>query len=1044
MTNITNKKAPFVGDTINEGGGDRRSSAISNIRCAHLYRILPQRVNPSERFFSFNLYGKSPRQIPVRDVFELERYADEASARGGDAYFALASFADGAHRTQANAVAVRSLWADIDVGKSTSKYKNKGEALAALARFVEATGLHPGIVIASGMGLHVYWTFWKNIPIEPWRGMAAFFHRLCIEQGLDVDPTRAEDPASVLRVPGTMHRKTGNVVTVLGSNGPIYHADDFMRRVYDNLVDKSAARPLSRSVAPKQVPAVPNSMKLAEVTGFIEPPTADAEKVIRQCRAVLSAGLGTYPQWFAMMTVMKRCADGRTWAHKLSSFDKARYDYADTEKKFNDAHYDAPALCSTFENICPRVCAACPHRGKVKTPVQLSKLIISEPVEPPVEPAITPSAPAPERPVVAEVHEDCFGTSTPAATKELVWPSPGQLACLPLVSTKFFQKDDGVYMKTPITDAQTGETRYVDKRIINGRIQLRYCVYDRDETAMQDARSFVFSVWPTGGYAHDVVFNVREHMRPDAIVIWLYNSGANPADPYTKPSTYIAFMNAYLNSVQGTVPELRTYDRFGWVEYKDRNTQMFRKGFLTGAGLITEDGFADVRFGDLAREHANRDFVRKGSLEKWKAVPQMYRLLKQEIGQLAVCMSLAGPLMPYGSGEAKNAILSIWSAESGKGKSQLLRTCASIWGNPATQFFTRMESSVARARRLAIWQNIPGFMDELTDLKDDDLFALAYTLTGGKEKQKLKSSGDAFVKTGDWSTVVISTANRSFKEAISRCAGDSEATLQRVMEYCCDFESYEDQPVVQKYINACMTCCNENYGWAGPTFLHYIMQRPDLLDTLTIRGEHWFLRHKFDNKERFMGYALFLALQAGRWANECGLLDYDMDALEKWVLKVFVPQNRKGTQEFAPDFVESMATFLLEKSSETLVVKRDMRDEQTEPDPMSVAEFDKFVIRYPASYRDIAVRIETEAKAICVAVSKFNDWCRTRSLSPKVVKQELAKKGIRSAIKVMSLTRGLKALPTPYVRCMVFDAAAFTKLGFAIDVSPVIPPATGQ
>ena len=121
--------------------------------------------------------------------------------------------------------------------------------------------------------------------------MAAFFHRLCIEQGLDVDPTRAEDPASVLRVPGTVHRKTGNVVTVLGSNGPIYHADDFMRRVYDNLVDKSAARPLSRSVAPKQVPAVPNSMKLAEVTGFIEPPTADAEKVVRQCRAVLSAGL---------------------------------------------------------------------------------------------------------------------------------------------------------------------------------------------------------------------------------------------------------------------------------------------------------------------------------------------------------------------------------------------------------------------------------------------------------------------------------------------------------------------------------------------------------------------------------------------------------------------------------------------------------------------------------------------------------------------------------------------------------------------------------
>ena len=273
MTSATNEKTPPTNDMLIGGRErNRKYSAISDLRCAHLYRILPQCVNPSERFFSFNLYGKSPRQLPVRDVFELLHHADAAAAQGGDAYFALASFADGTNRTQANAVAARSLWADIDVGKPASKYKNRNEALSALWLFVKATGLKPGIIISSGMGLHVYWTFWKNIPIELWRGMAAFFHRLCVEQGLDVDPTRAEDPASVLRVPGTIHQKTGSVVTVLGTKGPIYHAKDFMQRVYDNLVDKSDARPLARATGTKPALAIPNSMKLAEATGFIEPP----------------------------------------------------------------------------------------------------------------------------------------------------------------------------------------------------------------------------------------------------------------------------------------------------------------------------------------------------------------------------------------------------------------------------------------------------------------------------------------------------------------------------------------------------------------------------------------------------------------------------------------------------------------------------------------------------------------------------------------------------------------------------------------------------
>src|SRR5699024_10767618 len=103
----------------------------------------------------------------------------------------------------------------------------------------------------------------------------------------------------------------------------------------------------------------------------------------------------------------------------------------------------------------------------------------------------------------------------------------------------------------------------------------------------------------------------------------------------------------------------------------------------------------------------------KGNLENWKRVPQMYRILRQPAGQLAMCFSLAAPFMKYGSGEARSAIYSLWSSEPGLGKSQVLRAAASVWGDPMEQFVARDTSTVARTRRMTILNNLPVFFDEL-------------------------------------------------------------------------------------------------------------------------------------------------------------------------------------------------------------------------------------------------------------------------------------------------------------------------------------------
>jgi hypothetical protein len=61
-------------------------------------------------------------------------------------------------RNKANVVALKSLFLDIDV-KGRAGYPSIEEAVDALGAFLKAAALNrPSIIVASGGGLHVYWT----------------------------------------------------------------------------------------------------------------------------------------------------------------------------------------------------------------------------------------------------------------------------------------------------------------------------------------------------------------------------------------------------------------------------------------------------------------------------------------------------------------------------------------------------------------------------------------------------------------------------------------------------------------------------------------------------------------------------------------------------------------------------------------------------------------------------------------------------------------------------------------------------------------------
>ena len=986
---------------------------------------------PNATYFALAL-GSSTIQQAYRTIEELDLFGRALSLSGEDTYMALASYkGETMKRTKEQVYELKSLWADIDVGKPSSKYQTIQEASSALEQFMKDTCFVPTDIVRSGMGLHVYWAFTHNVTVDTWGTLATKFLALCNQQGLDVDTTRALDTASVLRIPGTLHTKSGNIVSHIVDNDNLYDPN-IVNQLFDLLIRDKSTIP-SMGVANKPAMKLDaKTVELAKLLGMYDEPTNNGTKVINNCEQIRTMGMGFYPQWFTAMAVLKCCANGRELAHQLSSVDATRYDPAVVDKYYDQCMDGSPTTCMSFYGNNPQACDRCKHKGTIKSPIQLHTF--SEVEEIVIEPQAPVAQPVQTTPI--EPTEQTTPTQTPAIVQELDMTIKEDTHLLAIQSTTFEICDDGIIYNERVFDKQTGTFTVVRNVLTSSRLYYKHSIVRYVDE--QPKRCHMFYAMHANGACEDLLFDIDVDFTANKITQWFANGRIYLNDIKYQGKTLMDFMNTYLHSMGFSRQERNTVDKFGWTKVDDPSNKGAKKhGFVTGAGIVTDTGLVPTHFGDNLKLHKTKEFASAGTLQGWLPVPQMYKTLKQEIGQLTMCLAFAAPLMEYASGEAKNALLSIWSPSSGLGKSQLLRAVGSVWGNPSEQFFSRQESVVARCRRLAIWNNLPACMDEMSDVSDEDMYNLAYTIAGGKEKNKLRSTGDKFIDTGSWSTVTFTTANRSFKEAIAKRAGDSEATLLRVMEYKCNFPSYEHRPEVQRYIEACMKACSENYGLAGSEFMYQLLKRPDRLDSLTAQVEHWSNKNKLQNKERFMSYALALAMMAGRWAVEFGLLDYDMDALERWVLTIFVQHNRYNTTANFMEPTTAMLNYLEQRQSNTLVVESAKRG-KNQPDPKISGALDKYVIHRPS--RDIRIRLEQQNQVMLISRQDFSDWCTNNHISISAILDDLGKVGVSVKEQRLTLTSGISYIPPVRCNCLVLDKTALLMCGYEVPTL-VSPPA---
>ena len=326
-----------------------------------------------------------PDTVGIYACLSTQRQAISKTASNGRPYH-------WAIRNQANAVALKSLFIDIDtnVTKQDGKgYEHFPTAMRALAAFIKATGLPPpNVVVGSGGGMHVYWVMSRALTVQEWKPLAFALAEATKRQGLKCDPQCTIDSARVLRIPNTMNKEVDPPlpVTLLRFRDGDYSVEQIAKSLEPYKV--AAAAPAASFLEnPAVFTSGPSScfadIKVEDELGAgVEPPRLPPPKLddlVAECpfvRESIATGGASYSQPLWMMTTLLATfteggrADAHQMANKHPGYSKESTDELFDRKEREKAEKGVGwPSCNAISGFGCTACQTCPHFAAGESPL---------------------------------------------------------------------------------------------------------------------------------------------------------------------------------------------------------------------------------------------------------------------------------------------------------------------------------------------------------------------------------------------------------------------------------------------------------------------------------------------------------------------------------------------------------------------------------------------------------------------------------------------------------------------------------------------------
>jgi hypothetical protein len=304
-------------------------------------------------------------------------------------------------RLATNALAVKAIWIDVDVGPSEPgkkpKYPDMQTALKAVLLFAKTVGLpDPSAMVYSGGGIHFYWISKTPLTPQEWAPYASGLKNLLLANNILCDAGLTTDIARILRVPGTFNFKYDPPKPVTLAPLPLIQYDfatlDFLKPLAGPIHTPSAA-PAQTLFAEGVDPNIFKQKPVFTVAGneslgagvHHEAPLLKAEPIFKQCgflKHALKTEGADYdnPLWNLSVLCSTFMENGNAIAHAISKGHPS-YTEMDTQtlydRKVADRHDRGIGYpsCATIQSNGCKSCATCPLLAKRKSPLNIRPVV---------------------------------------------------------------------------------------------------------------------------------------------------------------------------------------------------------------------------------------------------------------------------------------------------------------------------------------------------------------------------------------------------------------------------------------------------------------------------------------------------------------------------------------------------------------------------------------------------------------------------------------------------------------------------------------------
>jgi hypothetical protein len=837
-------------------------------------------------------------------------------------------------RAHSNMCAARVFFLDLDVDPNDSrKFPSAEIAEEALYAFCARTKLPLPMVVASGVGLHVYWRLNQEIESQTWRRIASLLRMLAVKLDLKIDPARTTDISSVLRVAGTLHlkdRSSPRPVRVLDAAAE-HTGGEFLRALKDACIAAGV-----KVSAPIRAPLHDNDPmpdlgeNLSKIQGDRPPPTMravlDACAVMRHVHNEQSAV--SEPLWFHALNIVRFAEDPQTWAHRISEGHPG-YTHDETETKYARvlASGTGPTSCGVLASHAGEAkCQGCRFLGRVKNPIMAARMVDEAP--PPAAPAT----------LVMGDDDDTF-VAAPAL------PNPPK----PYRRTR----DGGVVMD--VSDKEGDDVTVVVyehdlhplKRVTNSLEGTEQQMW-RVVLPREGAKDFALDA--------DALYDQRK------LMVSLANHGVYP-HPNNIPAMR-DYMIAYIATLQKAADAEEQCNHLGWSDDY--------KSFVLPTGAMHIDGSTRVVSLSKQAERVSVNITRAGTLEKQIENLHFYDNEAYLPWQFYIMGGLAAPLlhMTGHAGAVENLM-----GTAGISKSSANSTAASFWGHPRRYPINGTNNGATmkgRNERVATLANLPVCVDEVTHLSTKEATDLAMGISQPGHRIRLDVTGvERAASGGHKSTIMLTTSNSSLHTALSQDNTSGTAGSMRIFEILLSPPNVHAKWEADEFLLR----LEENHGHIGEVFIRFVLANyakvhERVRKTMRLIDE----RAAVAPSERFWSAVIAATVVAASISRKLGLTVWSPEAMLNWAITQQIPAMRGNVAEEYVDPVNSLTNYLADIHGSTIVV------DSSRKDPMPATSINagrpQIFVKVAPRTNALLAQYDISTQTIWMSHKGFKDYCR--------------------------------------------------------------------